>query len=305
MGGRFRKEAMQQEYNALMKNKTWHLVPSPEDSNLIDCKWVYKIKRKADGTIDRYKARLVIKGFKQRYVIDYEDTFSPVVKIATVRLVLSVVADSKGWCLRQLDVHNAFLHGILEKEVFMKLPPGFEDQSMPLHVCKLDKAIYGLKQAPRAWYARLSSKLLQFRIYCIKIRHISIYSKGGVTIYMLIYVDDIIVTSSSSKAISALLRDLKSDIALKDLGDLNYFLGIEVKKMNDGVLLSQGKYALDILKKASMSNCKPSPTPLSASEKLTKHEGDLLGPEESIVGALQYITLTRPDISFSVNKVCQ
>jgi histone deacetylase 1/2 len=118
------------------------------------------------------------------------------------------------------------------------------------------------------------------------------------------------VTSSSSEAISALLRDLKSDFALKDLGDLSYFLGIEVKKEKDGILLSQEKYALDILKKAGMSCCKPSPTPLSSSEKLTKHEEELLGPEDgtryrSIVGALQYLTLTRPDLSFSVNKVCQ
>lgn len=124
-----------------------------------------------------------------------------------------------------------------------------------------------------------------------------LYSKGGITIYTLIYVDDIIVTSSSSEAISALLRDLESDFELKDPGDLSYFLGIKVKKEKDGILLSQEKYALDILKKAGMSCCKPSPTPLFASEKLTKHEGEFLGPEEgtryrSIVGALQYLTLT-------------
>ena len=132
-------------------------MPNSEGKNLIDCKWVYKVKRRADGSIDRYKARLVAKGFKQRYGIDYEDTFSPVVKIATVRLVLSV-AVSRGWCLRQLDVQNAFLHGVLEEEVYMKQPPGFEKD--PRMVCKLDKAIYGFKQAPQAWYSRLSSKLL-------------------------------------------------------------------------------------------------------------------------------------------------
>ena len=151
------RNAMEVEYNALLENKTWRLVPNSEGKNLIDCKWVYKVKRRADGSIDRYKARLVAKGFKQRYGIDYEDTFSPVVRIATVRLVLSV-AVSRGWCLRQLDVQNAFLHGVLEEEVYMKQPPGFEKD--PRMVCKLDKAIYGLKQAPRAWYSRLSSKLL-------------------------------------------------------------------------------------------------------------------------------------------------
>ena len=135
---------MQDEYDALLYNRTWHLVPPKEGRNLIDCKWVYKIKKKSDGTMDRFKARLVAKGFKQRYGIDYEDTFSPVVKLATVRTVLSI-AVSRGWCLRQLDVQNAFLHGVLEKEVYMRQPLGFENEAAPYLVCKLDKAIYGLK----------------------------------------------------------------------------------------------------------------------------------------------------------------
>jgi hypothetical protein len=118
------RRAMDQEYDALLKNKTWHLVPSQAGRNIIDCKWVYKIKHKPDGTIDMYKARLVAKGFKQRYGIDYEDTFSPVVKAATIRLVLSI-AVSNNWSLRQLDVQNGFLHGILE-EVFMRQPLGMK-----------------------------------------------------------------------------------------------------------------------------------------------------------------------------------
>jgi histone deacetylase 1/2 len=110
---------MDSELQALLKNKTWHLVPPPKGENIIDCKWVYKIKKKAEGTVDRYKAHLVAKGFKQRYGIDYEDTFSPVVNAATIRLVLSI-AVSKGWSLRKLDVQNAFLHGVLEEEVYMR-----------------------------------------------------------------------------------------------------------------------------------------------------------------------------------------
>jgi histone deacetylase 1/2 len=150
------KEAMDEEYGALMRNNTWKLVPPRSGVNIVDCRWIYKIKQKADGTVDRYKARLVAKGFKQRFGIDYEDTFSPVVKIATVRLVLAVSV-SRGWSLRQLDVKNAFLHGVLEEEVYMRQPPGYEDRGKQNYICKLEKALYGLKQAPRAWYARLSS----------------------------------------------------------------------------------------------------------------------------------------------------
>ena len=118
----------------LMQNRTWHLVPSSPHRNIVDCKWVFRIKKRADGSIDRYKARLVAKGFKQRYGIDYEDTFSPVVKIATIRIVLAISV-SRGWSLRQLDVKNAFLHGVLEEEVYMKQPPGFEHPDAPNHVC--------------------------------------------------------------------------------------------------------------------------------------------------------------------------
>lgn len=131
------------------------MVPRKHGANIIDCKWVYKIKKQADGSIDRYKAWLVAKGLKQRYRIDYEDTFSPVVKASTIWLILSIVA-SKGWSLRQLDVQNAFLHGVLEEELYMIKPPRYESKETLNYVCKLDKAIYELKHAPRAWYSRLS-----------------------------------------------------------------------------------------------------------------------------------------------------
>jgi histone deacetylase 1/2 len=278
--------------------------------NVIDCKWVWKIKRKADGSIDRHKGRLVAKGFKQRYGLDYEDTFSPVVKIATIRLVLSV-AISRGWCLRQLDVQNVFLHGILEEEVYMRQPPGFEDEKRAHYVCRLDKALYGLKQAPRTWYARLSTKLCALGFKTSKSdTSLFIYSKNGIIMYMLIYVDDIIVTSSSPEAVSALLKDLKAEFALKDLGELNYFLGIEVEPMKGGIIIKQEKYAGDILSRVGLRTCKSAPTPLSPMEKLSKEDGRLLSSEDatkyrSIVGALQYLTLTRPDLAFVVNKVCQ
>jgi histone deacetylase 1/2 len=220
------KEAMQAEYDGLRRNDTSHLVPAQEGRNVIDCKWIYKIKSLANGTADRYKARLVAKGFKQRYGIDYEDTFSPVVKIATIRLVLSLDV-SRGWQLRQLDVQNAFLHGVLKEEVYMRQPPGFEEKGKSQYLCKLDKAIYGLKQAPRAWYSRLSSKLQSLGFVPSKSdTSLFIFNKSGVAIFLLIYVDDIIVTSSSETAVIALLRNLRGEFALKDLGELHYFLGI-------------------------------------------------------------------------------
>lgn len=310
LGDRNWKSAMDIEYDALVKNKTWHLVPPQKGRNIIECKWVYKIKRKADGSLDRYKARLVAKGFKQRYGIDYEDTFSPVVKSATIRIVLSI-AVSRGWNLRQLDVQNAFLHGYLEEEVYMKQPPGYEDKTKFNYVCKLDKALYGLKQAPRAWYSRLSAKLQSLGFHSSRAdTSLFFFNKGGITIFVLIYVDDIIVASSTHDATKALLQQLGQEFALKDLGELSYFLGIEVNRAHNGIMLTQEKYASDLLKRVGMTDCKPVTTPLAVNEKLSASEGTPLGPNDatqyrSIVGALQYLTLTRPDLAFPVNKVCQ
>jgi histone deacetylase 1/2 len=192
----------------------------------------------------------------------------------------------------------------------MRQPPEFENKNAPFHVCKLDKALYGLKQAPRAWYSQLSSKLQDLGFVTSKAdTSLFMYHKSGLTMFMLIYVDDIIVTSSSNEAIAALLKDLGANFALKDLGDLHYFLGIEVKKTRNGIILTQEKYATDLLTRVGMQACKAAPTPLSSTEKLYANDGDPLGQEDvtryiSIVGALQYLTLGRPDIAFSVNKVC-
>jgi hypothetical protein len=222
------KVVMIDEYNALLCNKTWHLVPPVSGRNMIDCKWVYKLKYKADGSVDHHKAHLVAKGFKQRLGIDYDDTFSPMIKPATMRLVLSL-AVSQGWVLYQLDVQNAFLHDILEEEVYMKQPPEFVDPNFPTYHYKLDKALYGLKQTPRACYACLSDKLqsIGFQLSQADIS-LFYYCKGYVAIFLLVYVDDFIVASSSSATVVALLCDLGGDFALKDLGPLHYFLSIEV-----------------------------------------------------------------------------
>jgi hypothetical protein len=225
------------EFAALQHNRTWRLVPPRRGINLIDSRWVFKLKHRPDGTIDRYKARLVAKGFKQRHGIDYDDTYNPVVKPTTIRVILAL-AVTRGWRMRQLDVDNAFLHGFLDEEVYMLQPPGYVDSRYPQHICKLEKSLYGLKQAPRAWFARLSSKLQALGFFPSKADvSLFIYKDSLVTVYILVYVDDIIVVSSTTSAADRLLQQLRCDFPVKDLGVLGYFLGIEVKHLQDGIVL--------------------------------------------------------------------
>ncbi|WKA12942.1 hypothetical protein VitviT2T_030284 [Vitis vinifera] len=146
---------MQEEIKALIQNRTWDLVPRPPTANIVGSKWVFKTKMKEDGTIDRYKARLVAQGFSQIPSLDFGEIFNPVIKHIMIKLILSL-AVALGWTMRQLDVKNAFLHGFLKEEVFMEQPPGFINEDLPNHVCKLNCSLYGLKQAPRAWFDRLS-----------------------------------------------------------------------------------------------------------------------------------------------------
>ncbi|KAM0019270.1 putative RNA-directed DNA polymerase [Helianthus debilis subsp. tardiflorus] len=155
--------AMIDELNALKTNDTWDLVPRPKSSNVVGSKWIFRIKYKSDGSIDRFKARLVAQGFSQIPGFDYSHTFSPVIKASTVRVVLSIAVTRK-WCLHQLDVKNAFLNGNLTETVFMEQPQGFIDKRFPNHVCRLKKALYGLKQAPRAWFQRLSAFFTSARV---------------------------------------------------------------------------------------------------------------------------------------------
>ncbi|RVW56208.1 Retrovirus-related Pol polyprotein from transposon RE2 [Vitis vinifera] len=228
---------MDEEFRALMKNKTWSLVSLPTNRTSVGCRWVFKLKRNPDGSVSRYKARLVAKGYSQVPGFDFYETFSLVVKPTTIRVVLAI-AVSQSWSIRQLDVNNAFLNGELQEEVYMDQPPG-----------------------------------------------------------------------SSSQEIHELISRLRGLFSLKDLGELSYFLGIEVKKTIDGGLhLSKKKYIQDLLKKTKMDGAKSLPTPMLSGLKLSTGMGDPIDnvfEYRSVVGALQYITITRPEIAFSVNKVCQ
>ena len=177
------------------------MVPRPVHTNVIGSKWVFKTKLKEDGTLERYKAYLVAQGFTQVHGIDYKKTFSPVIKITIIRLILSI-AVSSNWSLRQLDVKNAFLHGHLKKIVYMEQPPGFKDPQLPHFVCKLNKSLYGLKQAPRAWFDRLSHFLLQFGFICsIADSSLFVFKNFSRTILMLIYVEDIVLTGNNNQVI--------------------------------------------------------------------------------------------------------
>ncbi|KAJ9568078.1 hypothetical protein OSB04_004044 [Centaurea solstitialis] len=202
------RKAMQEEYDALLRNQTWSLVPPESVPNLVGSKWVFRTKFKPNGTIDRLKARLVAKGFHQRPGLDYIETFSPVVKPATLRLVLSL-ASSQNWPLRQLDINNAFLQGTLTESVYMSQPPGFVDPSFSHHVCKLNKAIYGLRQASRAWYNELKSFLISAH-FKPTISDPSLFVRHSNTspIYILVYVDDIIITGPNSSLVSSFITSL-------------------------------------------------------------------------------------------------
>ena len=228
---------MSEEFDALVSNGTWDLVPSAAVNNVVGCKWVFRIKRSPDGSISRYKARLVAKGFHQRPGLDYTDTFSPVIKSTTIRIVLSI-AVSRGWSLRQLDVNNAFLQGHLSETVFMAQPPGFVDPAYPSHVCHLKKAIYGLKQAPRAWYNELRQFLLENGfVNSHSDTSLFILNTNGCILFLLVYVDDIIITGNNGDSIDKFVLTLAQRFSIKDLGLLSYFLGVEVLSCPSGMYL--------------------------------------------------------------------
>jgi hypothetical protein len=224
------RDAMNQEFDALLSQNTWSLCPLPIGRHAVQNKWVYKLKQKPDGSIKRYKARLVAKGFDQRCGLDYTETFSPVIKPTTVRVVLAIAVHFN-WSVQQLDISNAFLHGQLQEDVYMTQPQGFVHPKFPNHVCKLHKAIYGLRQAPRAWFNRLSDSLLEFGFTQLLVHtSLFLFHQGVVHLFLLIYVDDILITGTHSSVIVTLLAKLQTDFALKDLGELSYFLGIQVQR---------------------------------------------------------------------------
>ncbi|CAN1345572.1 Retrovirus-related Pol polyprotein from transposon RE1 [Linum perenne] len=301
------QRAMKSEYDALVRNETWLLVPRPTNVNIVGCKWIYRIKRHSDGMIQRFKARLVAQGYNQEEGVDFFETFSLVVKPTTICVVLSL-ALSKSWELRQLDINNAFLNGDLQEEVYMTQPKGFEHPTQPHHVCRLRKAIYGLKQVPRAWFNKLKGYLVTHGFKpCQSDPSLFVYHSSTVTSYVLVYVDDLILTSNSTTFIKNFITKLDHAFALKDLGKLHQFLGLDITLSDATLQLSQNHYIHDILVRTNMAESTPIATPADPTIKLIKQGEPFADPTlyRQTVGALQYATITRPYITYAVNRVCQ
>lgn len=288
-------EAMNEELEALESNDTWEITQLPKGKQAIGSKWIYRIKYKPNGEIDRYKARLVVLGNRQKHGIDYDQTFAPVAKMATVRSLLAVAA-AKHWEIEQMDVKNAFLHGNLQESVYMKLPAGYKEKGGRIEqcdisgssvqgdtkVCKLKKSLYGLKQAPRQWFAKLSEVLKEEGFIQSKCDY-SLFSKmhQGRLVVLLIYVDDIILAGDDKQDIQAVKNFLSSKFHMKDLGSARYFLGLEIDKTHQGIFLCQKKYLTDLLKEHGLLKCRKLHIPLDATIKLTEDMGDPLpNPED-------------------------
>lgn len=301
------KEAMKKEIRALEENDTWVLEELPEGKRAIDSKWVYKVKHKPNGEVDKFKARLVAKGFTQMEGVDYHDTFAPVAKLVTVRTLLAV-AVKRNWAIHQLDVNNAFLHGDLDEEVYMKIPQGFVKEG-ETRVCRLKKSLYGLKQASRNWYQKFTNSILDLGFKQSKADHsLFIQQRGKGFIAALIYVDDVIIVGNDTKEIQRTKDRLNELFSIKDLGNLKYFLGIEVARTAEGLVLNQRKYILDILNDCGLQGCRPSFFPIEQNTKLGKSETEPkvdASRYRRIVGRLIYLQATRPDVAYAVNMLSQ
>ncbi|WVZ52667.1 hypothetical protein U9M48_003704 [Paspalum notatum var. saurae] len=287
---------MHEELENFERNHVWDLVEPPPNYRPIGTKWVFKNKQGKDGTVVRNKARL-------KEEIDCEENFAPVARWEAIRISLAFAA-SKGFKLQQMDVKSAFLNGFIEEEVYVRQPPGYESAKFLDQVYKLRKALYGLKQAPRAWYARLKSFLLKSGFVMGSVdKTLFLLSRGGDTLIFQIYVDDIIFGGSSHALVSSFAEQMIREFKMSLMGELQFFLGLQIKQDPEGTFVHQAKYTRDILKKFDMGDSKPMTTPMSTNTVLDADEdGEAVDQKEfrGMIGSLLYLTATRPDIQFAV-----
>lgn len=310
--GHLWKQAILDEYDSLLVNDTWELVDLPSDRKAIPCKWVFKTKRDGDGAIERRKARLVIKGFAQREGIDYEETFSPVVRYTSLRYLLSLAAQFD-LDIEQLDAVTAFLQGDIEEEIFMVQPKEFAENSK---VCRLKKAIYGLKQASRQWNIKLDHALKEIGFHqstmdpCVYFQ-INQHKRT----YVAIYVDDLMIFSNDIEFKQFLKTELFRRFDMKDLGEAKFCLGLRISRdrANGIIYLDQRRHIVDLLHRFNMIECNSTFLPADCNQKLTIEmcpktsiEMEMMSsvPYQEAVGSLLYISQgSRPDITYAVHSV--
>jgi hypothetical protein len=298
--------AMQEELNQFERNEVWTLVPRPKTTNVIGTKWIYRNKSDEDGNIVRNKARLVAQGYSQIEGIDFEETFAPVARLESIRLLLSISCVHK-FKLHQMDVKSAFLNGFLQEEVFVEQPKGFVDAHHPNHVYRLKKALYGLKQAPRAWYERLTQFLVNNDYTRGSVDKTLFIKKDNDELFIAqIYVDDIVFGSTNNTKVQQFVDVMSHEFEMSLVGELSYFLGLQIRQLNDGIFISQAKYAKNLVKKFGLEKAKHCDTPMSTTLKLSKDASGKSVEQtlyRGMIGSLLYLTASRPDISFSVG-VC-
>lgn len=304
--------AMKQEIDSIYSNKVWDLVQLPEGRKAINCRWVFKKKLTCDGAVDRYKARLVALGCSQKYGIDYDETFCPVVRFESLRMLIALAVQN-GMLLQQMDVTAAFLNGKLEEEVYMVQPEEFKIKGKENLVCKLKKSIYGLKQSPRCWNFSLDSSLKRLGFIptsgdpCLYVDN----SEGELFV-VAVYVDDLVLACKSERRMKLIKSKLSEDFSMKDLGDMNYILGVKViqNKINNSIWIGQETYCENILNKFNMENSKSVSTPVDTSQKLSGATDNCEIVDQvqfqRAVGCLLYLAMkTRPDVAYAVSSVAR
>jgi hypothetical protein len=297
--------AIEAEMDALRRNHTWDVVDRPTDRKIVDSKWVFKIKCLSDGSVDKFKARLVAKGFSQIQGQDYDETFAPVVRFDSLRLLLSIVA-ANGFVPQQLDVKAAFLYGELKETIYMRLPEGYRDGNKVAH---LKRCIYGLKQSPREWYSRLTAHLRRHGFDTSNFDPCVLRHKSD-QFYIAVYVDDLTLYGPPGHLMDTTVLALETEFEVTNMGQLHWLLGIQITFNRDSIELSQEAFVDKILERFQMNDSHPTLLPIDPNTRLTKEDSVLEAEEhrlyQSIIGSCMYlVTCTRPDLAYPVSYLSQ